>query len=447
MPPLVYRIRTLLSQVLQDVPLGTNLALFTFLWMLVSGRLLPSRGAVIPGLADLGLPADAVRRAWAALAYGRWTVQNLLTRWQACVQAEGRWHPHVYGGFRPVACDLVGFFRPRLQQCPTKHYSAAAGKALPAVPFGVVVAVGSVGTQRVALPRQILRALPSETTEAALQRRLLEAVARTLAAEEALVSDRGFPLTQVLEAGVSRFVVRTPQNFTARRATLPTYQGRGRPRTLGARVRPLPRTYRGRQVPATPPDRVEAWEIADQTVRAEFWDNLVLPDARPGTPAFTRTFTSVVIHDPRFLQPLVLAVSLGLSGAAVQAFYRDRWPVEQVPLAAKQLIGAHRQFVFAAESRQRLPELAFLAGSILTYVAATAPAVRTGFWDRAAQPTCGRLRRLLARVPFLEVDGLPAHFRKKAAVTDHLPKGIQGHRRHKPPSGAQAAPQRALGFA
>src|SRR5262245_4313679 len=121
MSPLVYRIRHLLSQVLQDVPVGTNLALFHLLWMLASGRLLASRGAVIPGLADLGLPDDAVRRAWAALAYGRWTLPNLLTRWQALVQ------PHVHGGFRPVACDLVGFFRPRLHGCATTHYSAAAG--------------------------------------------------------------------------------------------------------------------------------------------------------------------------------------------------------------------------------------------------------------------------------------------------------------------------------
>ena len=443
MSPLIYRIRTLLSQVLDDVPLGTNLALFTLLWMLMSGRLLQSRGAVIPGLADLGLSEDAVRRAWAALAYGRWTLQPLLDRWQALVQAEGQWQPHVYGGFCPVACDLVGFFRPRLQHCPTKHYSSAAGKALPALPFGVVVAVGSVGTQRVPLPRQVLRAAPEEPSEAALQRRLLESVARTLAPDEALVSDRGFPLADVLAAGVSRFVLRVPQNFTARRAAAPAYAGRGRPQTYGERVRPLPRRYRERLIAATPPDREAQWEVANQTVRAEFWDDLVLPEALPGVP----TFGCVVVHDPRFLQPLVLAVSLALPGPALQAFYADRWPVEQLPLAAKQIVGAHRQFVFAAESRQRLPELAFLAGSILTYVAATAPAVRTGFWDRAAKPTCGRLRRLLARVSFSDLAGLPAHFRKKAAVTDHLPKGILGHRRHATPTLRSRDAPRASCFA
>ena len=44
----VYRISTMLSSVLQEVPVGTNLALFHLLWTLLSGRLLTSRGAVIP---------------------------------------------------------------------------------------------------------------------------------------------------------------------------------------------------------------------------------------------------------------------------------------------------------------------------------------------------------------------------------------------------------------
>jgi hypothetical protein len=174
-------------------------------------------------------------------------------------------------------------------------------------------------------------------------------------------------------------------------------------------------------------------------VRAEFWDGLTLPDA----PAAAPSFTCVVIHDPRFTQPLVLATNLALGGEALQAFYGDRWPVEQVPLAAKQIVGAVRQFVFGRESRQRLPELAFLAGSLLTYAAATAPALRTGFWDRAARPTCGRLRRLLGRVPFSELEGLPAHYRKKASVTDHLPKGVEGHRRQPALPCPSSSPSRA----
>ena len=56
MSPIVYRMNHVLARVVQRVPIGTNLGLFHLLWMLLSGRLLLSRGAVIPGLAALGLP-------------------------------------------------------------------------------------------------------------------------------------------------------------------------------------------------------------------------------------------------------------------------------------------------------------------------------------------------------------------------------------------------------
>ena len=36
---------TVLSTLLEDLPIGTNLALLYFMWMLVSGALLPNRGA------------------------------------------------------------------------------------------------------------------------------------------------------------------------------------------------------------------------------------------------------------------------------------------------------------------------------------------------------------------------------------------------------------------
>ena len=78
MSSILYRINGVLSRVVASVPIGTNLGLFHLLWMLLSGRLLQSRGAVIPGLADLGLAADAVRRCWAALAYGKWHASQLL---------------------------------------------------------------------------------------------------------------------------------------------------------------------------------------------------------------------------------------------------------------------------------------------------------------------------------------------------------------------------------
>ena len=425
MSPIVYRISLLLDVILADVPVGTNLGLFWLLWALISGRFLLSRGAVFPALADGGLPADAVRRSGAALAYGRWAIQTLVRAWHQVVEQEGRWQAHGYEGFRPVACDLVGFFRPRLSGCLGKHYQSGANKALPAIVLAVVAAVGSVGKVRLPLVRLLLRAEGSDRSEAELQRRALTQAGATLQADEVLVVDAGFGVAALLTGSVPRFVARVARNFTARRNVLPAYTGRGRRPGYGERVRPLPRTHKGRTIAASLPDTTAQWVVAGRTIQAQVWDNLVLSTAQPGAPVFR----CAVIHDPRYQEPWVLATNLSVSAYALWCLYRDRWPVEQLPLAAKQMVGAHRAFVFGDESRHRLPELALLAGNVLAYAAATATAVATGFWDRCCRPTCGRLRRVLLRVDFSEIPVPAGPLRKKASVTAHLPTGVQGHRR------------------
>jgi hypothetical protein len=261
---------------------------------------------------------------------------------------------------------------------------------------------------------------------------LLTQVARQLAADEVAVLDAGFNLKELLAIGLPRFVLRLAGNATARRNEPAAYSGRGRRPEWGELVRPLARQYKGKTIEATPPDREQSWQIEHKgqplTLKAQFWDNLVSADQKPGG---ADTFNIIAIHDPRYRQPLLLATPLALAGETCQALYRDRWPVEQLPLSAKQMIGAARQFVHAEETIHRLPELALLAGAILSYAAAKLPPIPTGFWDRAPKATPGRLRRLLTGRPFPANLPLPARIRKKASVTDHLPKGILAHRRKK----------------
>jgi len=242
MSALLYRINHVLSRVVSHVPVGTNLGLFHLLWMLLSGRLLHSRGAVMPGLAACGLAEAAVRRAWAALAYGRWRTAGLLAAWQQVVQAEGHWQAHRQGGYCPVACALTGCWRPRLPGCPTKHACAQAGKALPAIPLGSAARIGAVGPPRLAMPCLLVRTAADAPGEPALQRRLVHQTHALLAPDEARVTDRGFPLAPIHAAGLTRSVSRGPTNCTARRAPLPASCGTGRRPTQGAVVRPLPRS-------------------------------------------------------------------------------------------------------------------------------------------------------------------------------------------------------------
>ena len=285
-----------------------------------------------------------------------------------------------------------------------------------------------------AIPTHLVRTRPEDPSEAGVQTAIVHQVAKNLADDEMPVLDAGFKIRQLQAADLARYVVRLAHNFTGRRNELPDPKGIGRPPEYGAIVRPLARTRNGQFIPATPPDRMETWTENDLEFQATFWDGLVLPDVKvdPDHP----TFHVAAIYDPRFRDPWLLACPLRLSGAALRGLYRDRWPVEQIPLAAKQMLGGVRQFVSAVESCQRLPELNLLAGAMVTYLAATLPAVPTGFWDRHPKPTPGRLRRLLIRTPFPKNYPLPRQLRKKNSVFAHLPKGIQGHRRTKPVASA-----------
>jgi hypothetical protein len=153
---------------------------------------------------------------------------------------------------------------------------------------------------------------------------------------------------------------------------------------------PLARTHKVRTIPATPPHRVETWREDALLLRAEVWADMVRPDAAADAP----TITGLALHDPRHREPLLLGVA--------------------------------RQFVHAPETGQRQPELARLAGAVLSSAAASAPAIPTGVRDRRPQPTPGRLRRFLARTPLPQDCPLPARRREKASATAHRPKGFWG---------------------
>jgi hypothetical protein len=416
-----------LAVIVKELPIGTNLALLQFLWMLVSGALLTSRGALLPALQAIGLKKAEVRRSWAAFRYGAWAIGTMLQAWRQHVEGQGQWQAHRYAGYIVKAVDVTAFWRPKLKGLKSKHYDSQADKALPAVVVGMVGRVGSVGKQRMALMTDLLCADLDKPCEAAFETQLLATVLLGLAEDEMPVFDAGFKPKALREAGYKRFAMRLAKNFSARRNLLPKYDGVGRPPEYGERIRPLARSFKEHQIAATPPDRSASWTLDGVAFRAEFWDNLVLPDTKPGED--TPTFTVAAIYDPEFEEPWLLACPLKLSGPDLWSFYNDRWPIEQLPLAGKHMVGAHRQFVFAPESCRRLPELSLLAGSVQTYLAASLPPIPTGFWDRKPRSTPGRLRRLLTETRFSDLS-IPwqARIREKRSIWEHLPKGILGHR-------------------
>ena len=118
MHEIVYGLMRRLCALVEPVPVGTNLGLVMVFWMLVTGQLLGTRGAVVPALSATGLAPPAVRRAWASLGHGAWTTADLLAAWEQQVRQEGLWQRRRHAGYEALAADLTGFGRPRLRDRP-----------------------------------------------------------------------------------------------------------------------------------------------------------------------------------------------------------------------------------------------------------------------------------------------------------------------------------------
>lgn len=388
MPTAVRETIQVLELIVQAVPLGSNIGLLYLLWAMLNGSFLSSRGGIFPALQASGFDAETSRRSWAAFRYGAWTIGELIEVWRRYVLGQGKWQGRRYGGYRVLAVDWTAFWRPQLQGWRGRFFHRLAGRAVKGVGMGVAVEVGEVEGQRLPLLRRLLRIEGEDMSESRLKAETLQWLAKALAKDEIVVMDAGVKVSECQAANIERWVVRLALNATGRRNFLPEDKKRGRPPEYGQVIRPSARTYKGRTLAASQPDVQVSFPWQGRTIQAHGWCNLVLPTLKPDP--HHATFSMWLFFDPAYEQPLLLATNVSLAASSVFAIYLDRWPVEQprpepvegVPLAAKQMLGLHRQFVSAPEACQRLPELALLAGNILTYLAAILPPVPTGFWDK-----------------------------------------------------------------
>ena len=296
--------------------------------------------------------------------------------------------------------------------------------------FGLIADVGYIENQRVPMLRGIVRGERATESEITLQRRTLLKVAQILEADEVAVHDAGVSLTDIHKAGVPRYVVRQRSNKTARRNELPPYKGRGRRYKFGTIIRPLPRQRQGKQLDGSPPDCTETFIYQERLIEARGWHDLVRSDQHVSKA--NQTFSLWVLDDPAYEDPWVLATNI--DGTAEQAYqlYVSRWVIEQIPQVSKQLLGLHRQFVFAHQSCWRLGELAFLIGNVLAWLAAILPPMASGFWDRhpKKRPAVCAAGSVVA---FFQMNGFQTHnFEKRSRSRPIYPQVSPpiGGRRH-----------------
>lgn len=417
-----YKTIQALEQVVKPLPVGTNLALLQLMWAMLTGAFLQGRGAVHTALSESGFSDSEIRRSWHALRYGKWDVRELITRWRHLVLSEKRWQAREYEGWRPLAVDITAFWRPQLKFWSNKFFHRLANRLMKGVGFGVITQVDEVDGQRLPLLKCLIRANPRGDGETELKATILRQVPLYLDEQEVFVHDAGVGIADMHEAGIARFVIRLAVNCTGRRNHLPSTKKRGRPTEYGQLIRPLPRKRGNKHIPATAPDRITNFQFGGRTIEVHSWTRVVCAGQKVS--ASNKSFTVWVFHDPLYKKPLVLGTNLSAQAETIFRLYLDRWPVEQPPLVAKQMLGLHRQFVFAPVSCQRLPELALLTGNILTYLAGTLPPIPTGFWDRHPKKRRGGFGEHYPELFFPKLTHLMSDFEKSTPLPLIYPREL-----------------------
>ena len=117
MPALVYRITEVLSAIVIELPLGTNLGLFYILWTLTQRSVAAKPWGADPGLGSYRLGAGRGAAGVGGVRPRRLGYFPADRRPAGGGAAgRGRWHAQHIGGYRVVAVDTTGFFRPRLKE-------------------------------------------------------------------------------------------------------------------------------------------------------------------------------------------------------------------------------------------------------------------------------------------------------------------------------------------
>lgn len=444
-----YQVQQAIEQMVSSLPKGTDLGLCDVVSALFSGYFIESGGGIMPAvdhylrtaIPDEKERAARCRRAAKAVTYGQYNLDELLTELKAIVAADEQWQPTMIQGYQLKPVDMTAYKRSGVKKLKSKAYDADSSRAVPAVPFGIMGTTGRVGEQRVAILDTVVCGNIHQNQPAAEMKAVYKQVAKRLKQTDIALFDAGFSLVEAVAHGVEQCVVRLPKNCTfgqtpGKVPPRTSSKGPAPSRHQASVVRPLARQHGDKLLAATEPDQTST--IVDEAgteIEVAVWRKVYFLERhldRIESPALKRKLRNmplkiVVIHHPDFKDPMVLGTPLlTLTAESLVAIYPERWPIEGIPQTGKYLLsgGGGRHFVHHPTAMQRLPALTMIFGSLLKYLAAISPPIRSGFWDYIVKPTYGRLLRYLKKV------GLPlsSQLFKKASVTAHLPLGYEAIR-------------------
>ena len=431
------------------LPKGTDLGLCDVISAMYSGYCVESGGSIMPAVeqylrayvTDETERAARSRRASKAITYGQYNLAELVAEVKKIVAADGRWQATMIQGYRLKPVDMTGYKRTRVKKLKSKSYDSQAGRAVPAVSFGIMGTTGRVGEQRVAILDMLVCGDISQNSPSGEMAKVYKQVAKKLTERDLAIFDAGFSLVDACVSGINNSVVRLAKNCTFGKTAgkIPARtsdKGRTPSRHQAEIVRPVARKHGDKVLPASKPEQtVTVVNDVGQEIKIEIWPRLYflerhldrVTDETLKRKLRQRPLQVVAIYHPDFKNPLLLGTPvLELTAESLLAIYPERWPIEGIPQTGKYLLsgGGGRHYVHHPTAIKRLPALTMIFGSLFKYLAAISPPIRSGFWDRIVKPTYGRLLKHLKKV------GLPlsSQLSKKASVTAHLPLGYEAIR-------------------
>ncbi|MCZ7673703.1 MAG: hypothetical protein M5U34_44625 [Chloroflexi bacterium] len=175
-------------------------------------------------------------------------------------------------------------------------------------------------------------------------------------------------------------------------------------------MRPLERKHGDKTLSATEADEMHTFtNEAGQEIVIHVWNKLYFLERQLKKVSNTQKkelrhtpLKVMAIYDPRYDEPLLVGTPLvKLEPEAAPKIYAARLACGGGCRRRGKYIlsgGGGTHYVHHFMAMERLPVLSLLLGSLLKYVAATSPPIRTGFWDRVVKPTYGRLLRHLKKL-------------------------------------------------
>jgi hypothetical protein len=444
-----YQVQQAIEQMVSTLPKGTDLGLCDVISAMYSGYFVESGGGIMPAVEqylrayvkDEAERAARSRRAAKTIAYGQYNLEELLSELKRIVAGGDRWEATIIQGYKLKPVDMTAYKRGRVKKLQSKSYDSHIGRAVPAVPFGIMGTTGRVGEHRVAILDMVVCGDISENSPSGEMEKVYKQVAKRLTETDLGLFDAGFSLVDASVHGIENCVVRLAKNCTFGKTPgkIPprtSDKGRKPSRHQAEIVRPVARQPGDNVLPASEPEQtVTVVNDVGHEIKIEIWPRLYFLERhldRVAEEALKcklrqRPLQVVAIHHPDFTDPLLLGTPvLALTAESLLAIYPERWPIEGIPQTGKYLLsgGGGRHYVHHSTAIKRLPALTMIFGSLFKYLAAISPPLRSGFWDRIVKPTYGRLLKHLKKV------GLPisSQLSKKASSTAHLPLGYEAIR-------------------